>query len=263
MPHVLPIELLAFAHELADAAGEIARANFRKQVPVETKADMSPVTEIDKAIEKKLREMLRKRYPSHGVFGEEFEADNVDAECVWVIDPIDGTKSYITGRPLFGTLIALLWDGVPQLGVIDHPALMERWIGAAGYPTTFNGRVVRSRACASAARASVLTSSPDYYKGRDAETLSRLKSCTWLTMYGTECMSYGLVASGHADVAVEAGMDPFDYLAAVAVIEGAGGKITDWQGQPLGLRSGDKVLATGDPSLHRELLGILVPETGA
>lgn len=261
MSSILPTEFITFAHDLADAAGKIARTHFRKPLPVEIKSDLSPVTAADREIERTLRELIAKRYPGHGIFGEEFPPENTDAEFVWVIDPIDGTKSFITGRPMFGTLIALLQHGVPALGVVDHPAIGDRWTGATGHPTAHEGEPVRVRTCPSLSHASVLTSSPDYFKGVDAQAFARLKDRTALVMYGSECMDYGLVASGHADIAIGAGLDPFDYLAAVPVIEGAGGRISDWEGKPLRLTSGHKILATGDPQLHEVVLDLLASDS--
>jgi inositol-phosphate phosphatase / L-galactose 1-phosphate phosphatase / histidinol-phosphatase len=258
----VPEGLLRFAVEMADASGVIARRHFRTAVAVETKPDQTPVTAVDREIESRLREMIDLRYPGHGVYGEEFRAENVDAEYVWVLDPIDGTRSFITGVPMFGTLIALLHRGVPIVGVIDHPAIGDRWIGSRGNPTLYNSRPVRSRACAIMGQATVLTSTPDYYRGRDIEVLTEITRRTMVVLYGTECMAYGLVASAFADIVVEAGMDPFDFLAAVPVIEGAGGRITDWRGRALGIDSGDKVLACGDPDLHGALLEMLESRCG-
>lgn len=257
MPLMLSNEFIDFSHELADAAGKIARKHYRKPVVIEIKSDFSPVTAVDREIERTLREMIAARYPQHGVFGEEFSAQNTNAEFVWVIDPIDGTKSFITGRPMFGTLIALLRAGVPALGIVDHPVVGDRWVGASGHPTKYKGEVVRARPCPLLSHASLLTSSPDYFKDEEAKAFTRLKDSARLVMYGSECMEYGLVASGHADISIGAALDPFDYLAAVPVIEGAGGRITDWEGRPLRLTSGHRVLATGDPSMHEVILDLL------
>ncbi len=252
--HAISDEFLPYANMLADVAGDIARRNFRGPVMRETKADQSPVTDIDRAIERRLIDLIGETFPTHGVFGEEFPPVRADADYVWVIDPIDGTKSFINGIPMFGVLIALLHQGVPCLGIIDHPIVGDRWVGARGHPTLHNGKAVTVRACASVSEASVQTSSPEYFRGRDQEALERMVDDSREMLYGTECMSYGLLASGFADIVIQAGMDPFDYLAAVPVVEGAGGRITDWQGNPLSLQSGDKVLACGDPALHATLL---------
>jgi len=253
-----PAALLDFAQHLADASGVILRHYFRSGVEVIDKEDASPVTIADREAEQTLRGLIAASYPDHGVIGEEFGRDRPEAEHVWVLDPIDGTKSFITGRPLFGTLIALCRGGRPILGVIDHPALRERWIGAEGHPTRHNGAPVRSRACAGLDRAVLFASSPHMFENGYGETaFTRVRRRAKLVQYGSDCYHYGLVASGHGDLAIEARMDIYDYLAAVPVIEGAGGRVTDWQGKPLGLTSGDRVLAVGDPARQDEVMGLL------
>src|SRR5262249_51487674 len=162
-----PAEFVALAERLADASGKIIRHYFRSGVEVIAKADASPVTIADREAEQALRRMAALAYPMHGLIGEEFPAERPDAEHVWVFDPIDGTKSFITGRPLFGTLIALLHLGRPILGIIDHPALGERWIGAAGRPTSFQGKAARVRPCAEIGKAVLAASSPHMF-GTDA-----------------------------------------------------------------------------------------------
>jgi inositol-phosphate phosphatase/L-galactose 1-phosphate phosphatase/histidinol-phosphatase len=253
-----PVTLLEFAERLADAARPVSMKYFRRPLDVELKADASPVTLADREVEEKLRRLIEARFPDHGIVGEEHGSSRAEAEYVWVIDPIDGTKSFITGRPLFGTLIALVRQGRPVVGVIDQPALGERWTGALGHPTRMNGAPVRTRPCDRLAEVTIMTSSPHYYVGDDFERLERLRLGSRFILYGTECLAYGLLASGHVDVVIEAGMDPFDYLAAVPVVEGAGGRISDWQGRPLGLGSGDKVLAAGDAAIHEAALECLM-----
>lgn len=254
---LVPQSLVDFAGRLADAASAVTLRHFRQPIEVEIKSDASPVTIADKQAELAIRGLIENTYPDHGVVGEEFPPVNPDSEFVWVIDPIDGTKSFITGRPLYGTLIALMWQGDPVLGVIEHAALGERWLGAAGHPTTFNGKPVRTRTCQGLGKSALMTSSPHYYQGSAIDAFERLRRSGGFVMYGTECMAYGLVASGFADIAIEAGMDIFDYLAAVPVIEGAGGIMTDWQGRPLGLTSGDQVVGVGDPRIHDQVLSLL------
>jgi inositol-phosphate phosphatase/L-galactose 1-phosphate phosphatase/histidinol-phosphatase len=253
-----PDSLLGFAERLAEASGPILRRYFRSGVAVIDKPDSSPVTIADREAEQALRKLIAAEHPDHGVIGEEFGADRPDAEHVWVLDPIDGTKSFITGRPLFGTLIALCRVGRPILGVVDHPALNERWIGASGHPTRHNGTVVKARACPSLERAALFASSPHMFEDGHGEAgFTRVRRAAKLVQYGSDCYHYGLVASGHGDLAIEARMAIYDYLAAVPVVEGAGGRVTDWQGKPLTLASGDRVLAVGDPALHQRVLALL------
>jgi len=253
-----PAEFLAFADRLADAAGEVVRRYFRQPVEVITKADKSPVTIADRETEKLLRSLVARTYPAHGLIGEEFGAERPEAEFVWIFDPIDGTKQFIAGRPLFGTLIGLLHGGRPLLGVIDHPALRERWIGAQGHPTRFQGQPAKTRACAELSLAVLGASSPHMFGTTEATAaFERVRKAAGLAIYGGDCYAYGLIASGFHDLVIEANNGIHDFLPLVPVIEGAGGMVTDWQGRALGLRSGDKVLAAGDQRMHEAALKLL------
>jgi histidinol phosphatase-like enzyme (inositol monophosphatase family) len=253
-----PAEFLALAERLAEASGKIVRRYFRTGVEIITKADASPVTIADRETETALRHIVRLAYPDHGLLGEEFPAERADAEFVWIFDPIDGTKSFITGRPFFGTLIGLLHRGKPILGVIDHPAIGERWIGASGYSTTFQGKPVKVRACADIAKAVLAASSPHMFGTAEAAAaFERVQRKAGLTLYGADCYAYGLVASGFHDIVVEANNGIHDFLPLVPVVEGAGGIITDWDGKPLGVASGDKVLAAGDKRMHAAALKLI------
>ena len=248
-----PGEFLAFAHELADAAGAVIRRYYRTPVAVDVKSDASPVTIADRETEEVLRGLIRARYPGHGVAGEEFGAERPDAEHVWHLDPIDGTKSFIVGRPLFGTLIALVHAGRPVLGVIDQCILAERWVGAAGAPSTWNGRPIRVRACPALRDAVLSTTSPRIFRAPgDRAGFARVEDTVRLPMYGGDCYGYGLLALGLVDLIVEAELDPYDFMALVPVIEGAGGLITDWQGRALSAASDGRVLAAGDARVHAE-----------
>jgi inositol-phosphate phosphatase / L-galactose 1-phosphate phosphatase / histidinol-phosphatase len=238
------------AEALADAAGAVIRPYFRQKIAVDDKADASPVTIADREAEQAMRRLIETQFPADGIFGEEFGAVRAGAEWVWVLDPIDGTKSFISGIPLFGTLIALLHHGRPVLGIIDQPISHERWRGVAGEESTHNGNPIRARACPDLAAASLFATAPDMFRGPDADAFARLKSRVKLTRHGGDCYAYGLVASGFIDCVVEASLKPYDYCAMVPIIEGAGGVFTDWQGQPLGLRSDGRVLAAGDRRVH-------------
>lgn len=246
--------LVAFAGELADTARRIALPHFRAGLAIEQKGDASPVTLADQQAEAEIRSLIETRYPDHGVFGEEHGAHGIDRRHVWVIDPIDGTRSFIAGVPLWGTLIALLEDGVPVLGIIDMPALNERWIGCRGQATTWNGRPCRTRACAGLAEASLLSTSPDMFTPAELAVFDRISHAARFRRFGTDCYGYGLLAAGFADAVMESDLKPYDYCALVPVIEGAGGVITDWQGQALGLHSGGQVVACGDATLHAAMV---------
>jgi len=249
--------LVELALALADAAGEAIRPFFRHPLAVDDKADLSPVTAADRAAEAAMRSLIERRFPDHGIIGEEFGRVRDDAELVWVLDPIDGTKSFISGVPLFGTLIALTRGGQPILGIIDQPISRERWCGVVGQESTHNGAKIRTRPCPTLAAATLFATSPDMFQGADAAAFARLKSAAKLTRHGGDCYAYGLVASGFIDCVVEAGLKPYDYCALAPVIEGAGGIMTDWQGRALGLASDGRVLAAGDRGLHAAARALL------
>ena len=247
-------EAATFAESLANGAGEIALRYFRRPIAVDVKADASPVTEADRQIETLIRKRIRERYPSHGLLGEEHGRDAGSSSLTWVIDPIDGTKSFISGMPTFGTLIALLDGETPLLGVIDHPALRERWVGRAGMPTRSNGRICRTRACTSLADTVLYATTPDMFKGAARTRFEAVSGRARMRRFGGDCYAYALLASGFIDAVLEAQLKPYDFMALVPVIEGAGGVISDWRGRPLGLESDGRVVAAATPALHREIL---------
>jgi histidinol-phosphatase len=256
----VPLQLdafLALALELADAAGEIIRPYFRKPLEVDDKADLTPVTIADRAAEVAMRRMIERRFPEHGIIGEEYGRMRDGAEFVWTLDPIDGTKSFISGVPLFGTLIALTRAGHPILGIIDQPISRERWVGVAGRPTTLNRTEVRCRACPDPAAATLFATSPDMFCGEDAVAFGRLSEVAKLTRFGADCYAYGLLAAGFIDLVLEAGLKPYDFCPMVPIVEGAGGVATDWHGAPLGLASEGRALIAGDHSTHRGALALL------
>ncbi|HXV25747.1 MAG TPA: inositol monophosphatase family protein [Alphaproteobacteria bacterium] len=254
------LDLIRFAERLADAAGKVARRHFRNPaLTIEAKPDLSPVTQADREVEQALRREVAASHPDHGFVGEEFAPVKPEADYVWVVDPIDGTKAFLAGKPTFGTLIALLRHGRPLIGLIDHPVLGERWIGAAGHPTTHSGKPVHARRCSELKAAVLCASSPEMFEGKDRDRFERLRARVCVNGWGTDCLAYGLLASGFVDLVAEAAMGPHDYLPLVPVVEGAGGRITDWDGRPLSLESpsNGRVLAAGDPELHGKALRCL------
>jgi inositol-phosphate phosphatase / L-galactose 1-phosphate phosphatase / histidinol-phosphatase len=252
-PARCPAELLDFANRLADAAGIVSRRYFRTGVKVIDKDNASPVTIADRLAETRMRRMIAREHPDHGIMGEEHGLDRIDAEYVWVLDPIDGTKSFISGVPLFGTLIALVRRGVPILGIIDQPVIGERWVGAVGRRTVYRGRRATTRPCRTLAEATLFATSPYMFGARTAG-FEALRTAVKLTRYGGDCYAYGQLAAGNVDIVVEGGLKPHDYLAQVTIIEGAGGVLTDWEGRALGLGSGGWICAAGDPKLHGRAL---------
>ena len=254
-----PRELLAetflqFAQELADASGEAIRPWFRSQLVVERKGDGSPVTQADRAAEQAIRERIGHSYPDHGIIGEEYGTEQSDAEWVWVIDPIDGTGAFVCGLPTFGTLIALLRDGVPVLGVLDQPILRERWSGRC-FPdlrprTTHNSHVVHTSSTTDPSTAIGFATDPTMFRAEAADGWRALSSKLERVRYGIDCYAYGLLASGYVDMVCEASLKPWDYMALVPIVRGAGGRMTDWTGSELTLESTDRVLATANSRLH-------------
>jgi len=241
----VPAEFVDLARRLTEVSRPILRRYYRKTLDIIDKADESPVTKADRECEAALREAINKAFPDHGIIGEEFGAERADAEHVWVLDPLDGTRSFITGRPLFGTLIALTRGGKPILGVIDMPILSDLFLGVAGQPSTLNGEAIRSRACVGLGDAYFSTISPIMFRDHVAP-FERLTTAAKSTTFGGDCYQYAMVAAGFIDLVVERGLGIYDFAALVPVIEGAGGHITDWRGQPLTLQSKGDVIAAGD-----------------
>jgi len=248
---------IALAGRLADAAGAAIRPFFRARYDIETKSDRSPVTEADRAAEAAIRTILAVERPADGIIGEEYGIERGDAERVWVLDPIDGTRAFIGGRPIFGTLIALLVAGVPVLGIIDQPISGERWVGARGRPTLFQGKPAITRTCPIIPSALFATTAPWLFDEVGGHWFETLRAHCRDTLLGGDCYNYGLVASGHIDLVVEQGLKLYDFAALVPVVEGAGGRMCDWSGRPLNGASDGRVIAVGDPALADAVLAIL------
>ena len=248
----------AFALRLADAAGAVARRYFRTPVSVETKSNDTPVTIADREAEAAMRALIEAEYPNHGILGEEQAPTRLGAEHIWVLDPIDGTKGFLSGVPLFGTLIALVREGIPILGIIDQPILGERWLGVAGRPTTLNGTNVQTRACTDLAHASLSTTGVEYLSGPgDLDAFDRVRGAAARFRNIPDCYGYAMLASGFTDLVIEAGLNVWDYCALAPVIEGAGGVVTDWQGAQLRIDSDGHIAAAGDARCHAEALEVL------
>lgn len=253
----MPAERVALAQRLADASGAVIKPFFRAALAVSTKADATPVTLADQGAERAIRDLLAIASPDDGIWGEEYGQERLDAEWVWVLDPIDGTKAFVAGKPLFATLIGLLHWGKPVFGVIDQPILRERWLGGVGHPTTLNGDAVTTAACPSLAQARLNTTSPTMFAGADAAAFTRLVQGARQTTYGGDAYGYALLASGHIDIVAETQLKFYDYAALVPVITAAGGVITDWEGLALTAESGGDVLACANPALHQAALALL------
>jgi inositol-phosphate phosphatase / L-galactose 1-phosphate phosphatase / histidinol-phosphatase len=252
----------ALAFSLADITRQVSLRYFRNDFVTDTKDDLSPVTIADRECERLMRERIREAFPDHGIIGEEHGSDRPEASHVWVLDPIDGTKAFITGRPLFGALIALCRDGVPVIGVIDCPAVDDRWVGIDGRPTTHNDMTCHTRRCGRLEDALLYATSPYMFTGDDAETFDRLRRKVRYPLFGGDCHNYGLAASGWIDLVVEACMKVHDWAALVPIAQGAGGAMTDWSGRPLTFESDGRVIMAGDERTHWAAIDILSKNRG-
>jgi inositol-phosphate phosphatase / L-galactose 1-phosphate phosphatase / histidinol-phosphatase len=250
-------ELASFFYDLAETAGRIALMHFRSGVDFERKQDLSPVTIADQTIEQELRRLISIRFPEHGILGEE-TGSTPGERYTWYIDPIDGTKSFISGMPLFGTLIALADEkkGGVIAGMIDMPALAERWYGTTR-GTTFNEEPARVSRAVNLEEAQIYTSSPDIFSPEDWALYDALSRKAMFRRFGGDCYQYGLLASGHCDLVVESSLKPFDFMALVPVVEGAGGVICDWDGQSITRHSDGRVVAAANTALLEQALAVL------
>ena len=247
----------SFFHALASAAADAALPHFRTGVAVSNKAEVGfdPVTAGDKGAELAMRALIERDYPDHGILGEEEDDVRPDAEDVWVLDPIDGTRAFISGIPLWGTLIGLRSGGIPVAGMMTQPFIGERFFGAAGaatYTGPLGNSVLKTRACPSLSDALLCTTSPYLFASGDVERYRSLEASVRMARYGTDCYAYCLLAAGHVDVVIESGLKPYDILALIPIIEAAGGRVTTWDGDSAA--EGGRILATGDPRLHDEIL---------
>lgn len=259
MQHDIP-RFLAFASALADAARGATLPHFRSGVSCEDKGAgaFDPVTEADRAAESAMRAMIAREFPEHGVLGEEFERTASRSGYEWVIDPIDGTRAFIAGLPTWGVLVALSYEGKPLLGIMDQPYLDERyrgWGGGADVLVRGERRPLRTQSCAQLADAILSSTSPDLFRGAEAEAFSRVREAAKLTRYGYDCYAYAMIAAGHMDCVVESGLKPFDIQALIPILQGAGGGVCDWRGGDAS--QGGQVLAYSDPRVRDEALALL------
>jgi myo-inositol-1(or 4)-monophosphatase len=255
------IDFSSFVDRLATVAGETILPFFRTALAVENKGGsggFDPVTAADRAAEDAMRTLIRQTFPDHGVIGEEFGAERSDAEYVWVLDPIDGTKSFICGMPAWGTLIALTRFGDPVFGLMNQPFTRERFSGdggAANYKGPTGERILATRRCAALADAIVFTTSPRLMNESDRKTFNRVEEAARLSRYGGDCYAYCMLAAGHVDLVIETELKPYDILPLIPIITGAGGIVTTWEnGSP---HAGGRIIAAGDKRVHEAALEFL------
>ena len=247
-----------FCHHLAqcattaaEVAGKVIAGYYRQPVENSDKDDASPVTLADRQAEDIIRAHIASAFPAHGIIGEEYGSENPDAEYVWVIDPIDGTKAFLTGKPLFGTLIAVLQGGHPVVGVLHQPILGELWLGVDGAATTLNGKALRTSRRDTLGTAILATTSPTLFSAAQRTAFDAVARQTRFTEYGGDCYNYGLLAAGSVDLVIEHNLKFHDCAALLPIIAGAGGVMTGWDGRQLTAASFDgSVLAAANPALH-------------
>jgi len=255
------IDFAAFVDQLAAVSGETIRPFFRSALGIENKSrsgGFDPVTAADRAAEAAMRVLIKRTFPEHGIIGEEFEAERPDAEFVWVLDPIDGTKSFICGLPAWGTLIALTRGGEPIYGMMHQPFTHEHFYGdgsGARYRGPAGDRALRVRSCAALNDAIVMTTSPLLMNDADRRRFGRVEQAAKLSRYGGDCYAYCVLAAGHVDLIIETELKPHDVLALIPIIEGSGGIMTTWEnGRP---HNGGRIIAAGDSRVHAQAMALL------
>ena len=255
------VDFGAFVAELASQSGQAILPFFRAHHVTEDKSAggvFDPVTEADRAGESVMRHLIKRNFPAHGVLGEEFGSENTEAEYVWVLDPIDGTRAFISGIPVWGTLIGLTRQGVPVYGMMHQPFSGERYSGdgrQARYEGPGGPRKLRTRSVTDITAATLMTTSPALFAGEEAAAFGRVESQVRLSRYGCDCYAYCMLAAGHVDLVIESGLKPYDIVALIPIIEGAGGVVTSWDGGSAA--GGGRIVAAGSKALHEAALGLL------
>ena len=258
-----PVDFSEFVDDLATLSGKAILPFFRSALPFENKSAggaVDPVTEADRAAEAVMRGLIKRVFPGHGVIGEEFECENADAEFVWVLDPLDGTKAFIAGLPLWGTLIGLIRNQSPTYGMMSQPYTGERFFGDGG-GSTFRGRdgerKLKTSRTVALGDATLSTTSPRLFTGTRLEAYDRVEAEVRLARYGYDCYAYCMLAAGHIDLVIEDGLKPYDIMALIPIIEGAGGVVTSWEGGSA--TGGGSVVAAANRRLHDAALRLLNP----
>jgi len=255
------IDFAAFVDQLATVSGDAILPFFRTSLGVEDKGSalgFDPVTAADRAAEAAMRALIKESFPEHGIIGEEYGNENTEAEYVWVLDPIDGTKSFITGMPAWGSLIALTRNGAPVFGMMHQPFIRERFSGdggAAHYRGPAGERALHVRPCVALSDAVLFTTSPQLMNKADRAAFGRVEDAVRLSRYGGDCYAYCMLAAGHVDLVIETGLKPHDVVALIPIIEGAGGVVTSWEGGSA--VKGGRVIADGDRRVHAAAMKVL------
>lgn len=242
------------ALEITEAASQISLAHFNGALEVVTKDDASPVTIADQQTEQAIRKALQSEFPEDGIFGEEFGTEGLESETVWVVDPIDGTRSFIAGVPLFGMLLSMTRNKKPVLGICRLPALGQVYAAATGLGAVRNGLPIRSSKCQTLDDAMLFINEGEKIYAEAPEIFDRLMNCGRLRRLSYDCQPHALLAAGQVDAVVDYDLKPYDFMALIPIVEEAGGIITDWQGNPLHFGSKGDVISAATPELHAELI---------
>jgi myo-inositol-1(or 4)-monophosphatase len=255
------VDFSAFVDELASLSGAAILPFFRSSLSAIDKSNggaFDPVTEADRASEAVMRSRIKTTFPDHGIIGEEFGSEKPDAEFVWVLDPIDGTKAFISGLPLWGTLIGLTRNGHPAFGMMNQPYTKERFFGdggAATLRTPAGDRPLKTRACASLAEATLSCTSTTMFNAKELKSFQKVEKAARLTRFGYDCYAFCMVAAGFIDLVIESNLKPYDIVALIPIIEGAGGIVTTWDGgSPV---NGGAIIAAGDKRTHAAAMALL------
>ena len=254
-------EFITSALEIADFSSKAAMGFFRGQLEADFKADDSPVTQADKGVETLVRTYLGKHFPDHGIFGEEHGIEGADRQRMWIVDPIDGTRSFLSGHPLFGFLLGHLMDGIPEIGVIAMPALDEVFLGIVGEGATLNGAAIHCSGQKSIDLAILYINEGEKIFADYPDVFERLTKTGQTRRFSYDCYPHALLAAGYVDAVVDYDLQPYDYLPLSVVVQEAGGLMTDWDGMPLNLKSDGRVVSAATPELHAQLLKLVNSRT--
>jgi inositol-phosphate phosphatase/L-galactose 1-phosphate phosphatase/histidinol-phosphatase len=253
------LEIISFSHHLADIANVITKKYFRLPNGEVAKLDQSPVTLADKEIELAWINQIKTHFPQHGIIGEEYPKYQENADNLWVLDPIDGTSSFITGKPVFGNLIGFARNQQPIFGMINQPITQERWFNNQQKQSIFNQQIIKTRKCHNLEEAILCTTSPYFFDSSDEKILNTISKLTKYqkiggVIYGGDCYNYACLAMGFIDLIIEPGLKIHDFTAIIPIIENAGGVVSDWKGNKLKLQSNAKILASANDILHEKAL---------
>ncbi|WP_120634646.1 inositol monophosphatase family protein [Ruegeria sp. EL01] len=247
----------AHAKQITQIASAVAMDHFRNSLDVSFKSDESPVTQADKAVEAAVLAYLEGHFPDHGVYGEEYGQKRLNSEYLWVVDPIDGTRSFLSGHPLFGFLLALLQNSEPQIGIVAMPALSEVYLGVKGKGAWLNADSISVSNTTQLDRSILYVNEGDKIFQNEPRLFNRLMKSGQTRRFGYDCYPHALLAAGHIDVVFDYDLQPYDFMSVSALVQAAGGVVTDWAGKPVGLSSDGRIISASTPELHQQALALI------